>query len=192
MNLYTDLIDSTEDKCQRVTISSMPPRLPDESQEKIDSINAGLLAACHERENVNFIDTTPIFKLADGSLNDGYLRGDGTSITKPAMNKLAKKLNLRIKNKEQGVCLVEKEQHKTRAIQVKRSSRSSQQQQEAPRQQVRISTLPKIRISSQDSWCANCGEGNHVQRNCRYTEPLECHQCYNKGHKSKFCELYVK
>ena len=83
VNLYTELIDSTEE-CQRVTISSMPPRLPEEQDcwQTVMSWKMLTLLIQHQ-----FL------------INDGYLRGDGTSITKPAMNKLAKKLNLRIKNR---------------------------------------------------------------------------------------------
>jgi hypothetical protein len=192
---YSELIDNAKGKCQNMTVSSMPPRLnPPEIQEKVDSVNAGLLAVCNERESVSFIDTTSIFKLADGSLNDGYLLAKGANITRPAMNKLASKLNLRIKEKDKGVCPVgsSNRQNKTKTTQENVSSRSSHPQQLSRQhgQPSRMSSLPKMRMSSQDSWCFNCGEGNHVRDRCRYTEPLVCHLCQHRGHKSKFCDLY--
>ncbi len=51
-----------------------------------------------------FVDSSPSFMLGDGSINDGYLLTDGVHLTKPAMNKLAKNLKLKIKDKVEGVC----------------------------------------------------------------------------------------
>ena len=49
VNLYSSLIESATNKCEKVIVSSIPPGLSnDTSPEKIDSINAGLLAVCNE------------------------------------------------------------------------------------------------------------------------------------------------
>ena len=35
--------------------------------------------------------------------------------------------------------------------------------------------------------CYNCGEYNHIQRNCRYDHEVKCVICNEYGHKSRFC-----
>ncbi len=76
---------------------------PTDTQENIEAVNAGLSAACADSE-VTFIDTNTIFRLQDGSINDGYLLNDGIHLKRPATNKLAKCLDLKIKNTAEGVC----------------------------------------------------------------------------------------
>ena len=66
------------------------------------SVNAELVALCEEKDKVTFVDIDPMFKLSDGSFNDGYLMGDGVHLTDKALNKIALKLNLRMKDKDGG------------------------------------------------------------------------------------------
>ena len=35
--------------------------------------------------------------------------------------------------------------------------------------------------------CWNCGEQNHVAKNCKHGCKLQCNSCYEYGHKAKFC-----
>ena len=37
--------------------------------------------------------------------------------------------------------------------------------------------------------CWYCGEENHMSRNCRHGQKIECNYCLNLGHKAKFCHL---
>ena len=102
---FTDLIDSAKDKANHVNVSSICPRLNCEiAQDTIESANAGLQVACTEKADVSYMDNTPSFKLADGSLNDGYYLADGIHITRAATNKLARNLKLRIKDNVEGAC----------------------------------------------------------------------------------------
>ena len=199
VNLYSSLIESAKNKCEKVTVSSIPPGLSnDTSQEKIDSINAGLLAVCNEKDSVNFIDVSPVFHLADGTVNDGYVLPDGVNITRSATNKLACKLSLKIKNKKEGVCKTYSRPSQMKMTPTFRGSIPASSNGSSIRSDSRQRTFRRIRSRSaspsqvRDSWCFNCGEPNHVKDHCRHSEALTCHQCHLKGHKSKFCELYSK
>ena len=35
--------------------------------------------------------------------------------------------------------------------------------------------------------CWFCGEKNHISKNCRHGQKLQCTICYEYGHKAKFC-----
>ena len=187
VNQYSEVIEYAKNKCKNVIVSSFPPCLQSEKrQEKIDAANAGLLAACNEKENVSLIDVSQMFKLADGTVNDGYIQNNDGNITCTAMNKLASKLKLRIKDKKNGVCKVVHNQKRTslKTADMKlgtlngyTNSRNSTARQ-------------NMQKHNSNSWCYHCGEGNHVRDRCRYSEPLECHRCHLQGHKSKFCDLY--
>lgn len=39
--------------------------------------------------------------------------------------------------------------------------------------------------------CFNCGEFNHVQRNCRFDHKVLCTICQRVGHKSRLCQHYT-
>ena len=179
---YRELIDAAQEKCQRVTVSSICPRLSsDEVQDKIDSVNAGLVASCSEKEGVDFVDVTSSFRLADGSINDGYILPDGVHITRSAMNKMAAKLDLQIKDKKQGVC-------DTKYTKTDGLRQSTMMYSFSHSHSARIDP----QASNESSWCFNCGEPNHVKDRCRHSRPLECHKCHQNGHKSKFCDYYTK
>lgn len=38
--------------------------------------------------------------------------------------------------------------------------------------------------------CWFCGEQNHISRNCKYGQEIQCRSCFNYGHKEKFCYHY--
>ena len=40
------------------------------------------------------------------------------------------------------------------------------------------------------SYCANCGEENHVTEKCKYGKSVRCHNCHRDGHKKKLCHPY--
>ena len=97
---YRELIDAAQEICQG--LHSICPWLS--SDEVQDSLNAGLVASCSEKDGVDFVHMTSSFRLADGSINDNYILPDGVHITRSAMNKMAAKLDFQIKAKKQGVC----------------------------------------------------------------------------------------
>ena len=63
-----------------------------------------MLATCNDKQDIKFVDVTPIFHLADVSINDSYIMQNGVLRTRNAMNKMAVKLDLQTKNPKEGVC----------------------------------------------------------------------------------------
>ena len=101
---YCTLIEKAKSKAERITVSSICPRITTEDvQQSIDAVNAGLIAACSEKD-VKFADSTASFRLGDGTVNDGYLTHDGVHITKAATNKMVKCLDLEVKDLKIGAC----------------------------------------------------------------------------------------
>ena len=35
--------------------------------------------------------------------------------------------------------------------------------------------------------CWFCGEMNHISKNCRHGQAIQCNSCFSLGHKAKFC-----
>ena len=38
--------------------------------------------------------------------------------------------------------------------------------------------------------CWFCGEENHISKNCRHGQKIQCNSCQDFGHKAKFCMPY--
>ena len=55
----------------------------------------------------------------------------------------------------------------------------------SPSQRMKWPTYP--RRDEQQPRCFNCGEKSHNKRTCRHNSPLQCHSCFEYGHKRKFC-----
>ena len=202
---YSDLIDTAKAKAGTVSVSSICPRPNSKSaQESIESMNARLQVMCDEKENVSFIISTPSFKLADGSLNDGYYITDGVHLTRPATNKLACCLQLRIKDQAEGACRdavsqrlsgkrlsrdIDTEWQQTTLYHT--DDRSPRQQYSVPRhnEDDRSTHTPyRGHGTSRDTYrCYYCAEEGHDRSTCRHGKPVECHTCRRTGHKAKFC-----
>ena len=69
--------------------------------ETIDAVNAGLTELC-QRKEVGFTDVSPIFKLNDGTINNGYFNDDGIHRNKCGLKKLTKRLKLLCKDEAEG------------------------------------------------------------------------------------------
>ena len=183
---YSELIDVAKEKCQTVKVSSICPRLNSKDvQDRIDAVNAGLVTACNERTDVKFMNLSPLFHLADGTINDGYILKDGIHITRNAMNKIATKLELHIKDQKAGVCDQKKIQNQNNVQKITRNPQPAGHR-------THVSSPSTSSPSDRESWCYNCGEPNHVKDRCRHSQPLKCHLCHRQGHKSKFCDYYSK
>ena len=183
---YSELIDVAKEKCQTVKVSSICPRLNSKDvQDRIDAVNAGLVTACNERTDVKFMNLSPLFHLADGTINDGYILKDGIHITRNAMNKIATKLELHIKDQKAGVCDQKKIQNQNNVQKITRNPQPAGHR-------THVSSPSTSSPSDRESWCYNCGEPNHVKDRCHHSQPLKCHLCHRQGHKSKFCDYYSK
>ncbi len=95
---YHALVKVSKEKAKRC-----PRIVSDVIKSQIESVNAGLQVMC-ETEGAAYIDSTPSFHLADGTINDAYYLDDGIHLTYKATNKLAQKLQLKIRDSAKGVC----------------------------------------------------------------------------------------
>ena len=124
------------------------------TSDVIEQVNSGLLSLCAEKENLSFIDVTSMFKLEDGSFNDGFICEDGVHLTNHGVNKLAKLLELHVINKSVG-CVTEFQQGGTRdhdsgCITKKR----------------RVQNYRNNNNNSEgdNRYCYKCGENNHSKK----------------------------
>ena len=78
----------------KMQISSICPRTnnPD-TQSRIDAVNKRLKES-RSLSDFAFIDNENIFRLQDGSINDGYLLNDGVQLTSRGSEKLATNLGV--------------------------------------------------------------------------------------------------
>jgi hypothetical protein len=187
---YTKLIDAAKTKAEQVTVSSICPRMTSKTtQDNISAVNAGLNVICSDK-NITFKDNSAFFFLGDGSINDGYLLNDGVHITRPAVNKLAQNLNLRVKDKAKGACKDSNRQRPDNAASRRETSRNHHRQRDttdADRQTTH--TRPDQRRRPNDSIkCFYCGETGHVKDKCRHGQQVQCNSCGQYGHKAKFCK----
>ena len=70
---YNKLVDAAKEKATSVNVASILPRKcpGSDTQEKIDSVNAALQVLSGEK-NCSYINNDTIFRLQNGSINDGY------------------------------------------------------------------------------------------------------------------------
>ena len=174
-------------------------------------MNAGLLVTCSDTDGVEFTDSTPSFRLADGAINDGYYMPDGIHITKTAMNRLASNLQLKVKSRAEGVChnvVHQTSPHKVTSngtsndgwqTQRRRGYAKHNQTSDNKKHQpnVEYASIKSSRVNSnatpvspRSTFCNFCGEIGHKQDKCRHGRKLECHTCNREGHKAKLCHLY--
>jgi hypothetical protein len=186
---YGELISAAKEKARSVTVSSICPRFQSKNvQQCIESVNAGLIATCNEM-GVNYADSTPCFRLGDGTINDGYFTEDGVHITHAATNKLAVNMKLKVKDKSKGVC---KDYNKQKQHENSREwttvTKKGQRQQFQQHKRAEQQRHEYQAITGQYKGCHNCGEVNHDQQRCRFSFRLKCRRCSAPGHKEKHCD----
>ena len=217
---FEELINTSLTKAESVTVCGICPRVTTEDINKtILSVNAELVALCEEKDKVTFVDIDPMFKLSDGSFNDGYLMGDGVHLTDKALNKIALKLNLRMKDKDGG-CVTDRIQMRAtfgdEGWLTVPSDRTGQTNNIQSQSKANVQTSPEgwktvnyhttkgqglgvkrrpvsyaeVISHTTSSWCYNCGESGHICNSCRFNAAVKCHKCHRLGHKQKLCHLY--
>ena len=182
---YDELICMAQSRSEDVVVCSITPHMnmSEMTSDVMEQVNSGLLSLCAEKENVSFIDVTSMFKLEDGSFNDGFICEDGVHLTKRGVNKLAKLLELRVINKSVG-CVTEFQQsgtqdHDGEWITKKRRVQNYRNNNNSPGVDNR-------------HYCYKCGENNHSKKDCHFPGSVNCNKCNKTGHKAKFCNLYSK
>ena len=164
---YSELLDTAQALTDELVVSSVCPRL-DTSQnlDRYHSLNAGLQSLSADKD-CTFIDHTPTFTLADGTINEGFLLGKGPHLTRAGTNRLAK--NLKLPTTGESVASLY-------------SAKASKHQQHKSQHRY---LAPEKTVHKRG--CYNCGERNHISKNCRHGGPIVCSSCKREGHKAKFC-----
>ena len=208
---FKTLIGKAKTLARQVKVSSICPRI-DNAKEKVGLLNAGLIALCEETEDCTFVDHTPSFTLLDGSINDGYLIGDGPHLTRAGSNKVAHNLGLRVKpgtkdvtkqtgrgkpqekweNRQDGDKQHSRGQRDNYSHNKYRDNRGAQRgsnrwQQSRDHTHTRSSDLSYLQYADYTNRCHYCYEEGHSKSRCRHNGPIQCHTCGYSGHKSKHC-----
>ncbi len=198
---YKDLFDEVKEHSEDVCITSIPLRTDTPNiDEVIDKVNAELITICKDM-NVDYVDLDPMFRLADGEVNDGYLH-DGVHLTKQGTCKMAKIMNLTMEadtefsdiyckpytrcTKPYGKIATSDDEEYTVVVNNKKKKSYGYNQTEN-RKQDRYA--PK---GQKESPCWKCGELSHLQVDCHHSGPLQCHKCLRYGHKSHYCYRFPK
>lgn len=163
---YRQLVQAASEKVKdvsKVQVISIPPRTDDPlKQERVTSLNAGLCAVAEEA-GAKFIDNDPVFKLRDGTPNDGYLSKDGIHLNMTGTNRLAKNMRLLVKEGHRGnVCKDLNSRDKSPGGWIQVPPHRNRQQ----RATNYSGPLHNNTNNGQRKRCWNCGENNHVSSNC--------------------------
>ena len=207
---YRELISSAQRLVthpNKIVISSVLPRCNEPKvQEFIEDFNEDLEKLANEK-GASFVNNDREFKLLNRSPNEALFLQDGIHPTYKATNCLGRNLKLQINPRNHGdICKRNgSRQHTNRNNQTYRRSypHHSPQQQETQYRGQRSrqpgnhgrafpnrfrddgSNNPAYQSKNRPK-CWNCGESNHMARNCRHGRTLTCHKCGENGHKSKF------
>ncbi len=169
---YTRVVDEAKKKAESVTVVSIPPRLrSQETSEKIQTVNAGLLAMCGEK-GATFANNDPYYVFADGTTNEGYLEADGIHLSRSGLNRLSKTAGLKPKDNVSDVY------GNITASGRKGGYRGTSR--DAP-------VTNTVHDTQREPRCYYCYERGHVKNNCRHGRVVRCHSCGRLGHKEKFC-----
>ena len=196
---YKDLISSTQrlvSHPNQIVVSSVLPRCKEPKvQEFIEDFNEDLEKLATEK-GVKFVNNDREFKLLNRSPNEALFLPDGIHPTYQATNCLGRNLKLEVNRRNHGdICKRNGvRQHTNRNNQNYRRSypHDSQPQHASQTSSNRYRGDGPNRQAHQNKnrpKCWNCGESNHMARNCRHGRTLTCHKCGEQGHKSKFCSL---
>ena len=205
MGAYKDVIGAAKGKVtdpKNVHIVSVPPRTDSsDCQERVDILNACLATAATDND-VTFVNNDLTFKLSDGTVNDGYLLGDGVHLNNKGTNRIAKNMQLKACSNVNGNIVKGKRsqnrpQKEESTNEPKDEGWQKVQHKRGPkRQQQSFSRLGNNSRDHQnkrntshhnDIKCWFCGEENHVSHNCRHGRKITCHNCLEQGHKAKYC-----
>ncbi|CAH1794295.1 unnamed protein product, partial [Owenia fusiformis] len=195
-----------------IHVSSITPRTDNkQAQEVIEAVNAELQVMCDNDNQFTYINNDTIFRLQDGSINDGYLDSWGLHLTKAGSNKLAHNMKLDT---------ISDDITKPRQFNRPRPSPNNHNNRpQAPQNVMGISSS-----NDTDGWqtvchkkhnnnsscdnssstyqsshsnapnkkgnkpaCFKCGESSHLASSCWHPHSVRCYLCNSLGHKQTKC-----
>ncbi|CAC5422129.1 unnamed protein product [Mytilus coruscus] len=152
-------------------------------------------------ENCLYIEHDDDFRLPNGAINSLLYNRDGVHLNKKGSVKLANSLDIFEKQAAKQVTRPSNARKSGGAPQrgYQRNNRQAARQSKptATRnaQHVRYErhSQPENRrhneTNEDELSCLYCGEGNHISKNCRHGQYLQCKRCNEYGHKLKHCNL---
>ena len=178
------MVSAGLEKANKVNLSTICPRPRSaDTQKKIDTVNEGLVTICESKPNATLIDSTRSFYTGDGDINDGFILRDGVHITNSAMNHLAKKWKLEMRDPAKGVC----SRFQPTNLDHRAPPHRNNGRQQQGRQYSHMNNYNRHHHSTNDQSCYNCGEANHLRNRCAFSAPIRCYQCGGRGHKARNC-----
>lgn len=174
---YTDMIDSIHESAPATTvyISTICPRTDNaKHQERVDKLNKNLKEIA-DKASCGVIDNDTNFRLRNDQPDSNSLNRSGLHLSKSGTRKLVKNLNA------------------VHAI-LKKPVRNIDSAKESPVDSTHTHSSDTRRqnhgnnSNNRSRGCYNCGEQNHVKKNCRHGKPIKCHTCGKVGHKQKMCK----
>ena len=189
-------IECSKSLAEKMTVSSICPRVGFDRHERTDGLNAELSNLCTELE-AEFVNNDDTFYLNNGTFNEGYMYNDGKTLNRTGTNKLCKNLKLPNKHNISDVTWKPVSSHNTPKLM------SVQEQEPAypmvfnkPPSNIMNLDVNPLKTSQtlmrgdsrgNNHRCMYCFETGHTTEVCRHCKPLRCTKCLALGHKSKFC-----
>ena len=203
---YKDIITAAKAKVRdpkEIRIVSVPPRSDSEDhQENVDMLNT-CLELLAQVDGVTFIKNDLTFKLSDGTPNDGYLLKDGLHLNNRGTNRIARNIKLKLgsdavsenvaKSKKKQMTksrpYMEEEQQEVQETNLDHAFWTNARQKASGRRPHSLNNRPRRNqdYPRRDSRCNYCMEFNHSTHECGFRKPAVCRQCFEAGHKQKFC-----
>ncbi len=190
----------TRDKA--VTVSSIIPYMYDETiQDLITEMNACAKSLC-KTNGVKFITNDPIFMLASGEVNEGFLDESGLKPNTAGSSKLVKNLYIddkvkinkqeaweKVRDRKQKTTVNTKPLSNTKKTQIDYPKPSNSANPNTKKTQIDY-PKPNNSANPRRAPCWNCGESGHTSNICIYRIRLTCRKCGKQGHKSSLCKQH--
>ena len=206
---YASLITEAKVKFpdSKIVVSGLPPRFPsDEIRTKVSDLNDSVNQWCTEN-GLQFVNNQEPFELKNGEIDSSvyimsgatpavHLDRRGTVRLLDNLQKAIPELKLNESRHESAPPVTHvrtgrpKRKSWSEAV-VNRSVEAFHSQtysdETIRRHHKRSNEFTSQFHSQKQRGCYNCGLGNHVQTQCRYSQKIRCHRCKFLGHKKKYC-----
>lgn len=204
--IYEEMIDDINERAPNTikAISSVLPRADDQNKELkeicVNRMNTKLRELA-ERKGCLYVDNDKNFRLKNDDADLSTLNGSKLHLSRNGTSRLLSNINdthriLKAKPAE------DRESDKRNGHARNPTSRprprpgnrrpqpaghSRRNPRQGPRQYSH-GHYHDYRHQNANSSCYNCGERNHVKKNCRFGKPLQCFNCGDFGHKASLCQ----
>ena len=183
----------------KVAMSTICPRNDArEKQVRVDQLNRMIREIAKQHRCV-VIDNDNNFKMKDDSADRSLLDKSGLYLTQAGTLRLLRNFQGAVPTIMRSNDSKRSDEKKTRPTSVLQKTidnhrirhRSTSRSHSRHISRHRFCDTDQLRYKTNGS-CKNCGERNHPARQCKFEEPLICHNCFGLGHKSWMCTIKKK